>query len=290
MSTNDRSDVNDGVGDSQQPSRTRRTGIVTLTTDFGSSGSYVGQLKGVLLSSNTSCRIVDLSHEVPPQAVLVGALVLREAALLFPKGTVHLAVIDPGVGTDRRVVAVELEGHLFVLPDNGLLTLLLEEFQPTDVVSIDDSSLWRPSVAPTFHGRDIMAPVAALLAGGAELRDVGSALPGENLTKLHFSKARRIASGWEASIASVDGFGNVMTNVRAQQLGDWLALENQVLVETASGQTYRAEVVHTYGEVGPRRLVVLVGSSGFVELAVVNGSAAQMLGVDRGGRLLLRHE
>src|SRR4051794_1322094 len=141
---------------------------VTLTTDFGLSSPYVAQMKGVLLSLCSEVRLVDITHGIHPQDVAEGAIVLADVTLLFPPGTIHIAVIDPGVGTSRRLLYAELGEQKYLLPDNGLLTLLAEHGPPRQLIAIENRAFWRPEVSATFHGRDILAPVAAHLALGID--------------------------------------------------------------------------------------------------------------------------
>ncbi len=256
---------------------------ITLLTDFGTRDSYVAQMKGVILSLAPGCPIVDISHEIPPQDIVAGARVLADAAMMFSPGTVHVAVVDPGVGTGRSVVAVELEGQRFVAPDNGLLSPLLDQYQVQRAVVVENRRLWRRQVSSTFHGRDIMAPVAAHLAVGGPLEEVGG--PAAELTRFLAKPPQIDPAGATAEAIAIDHFGNVITNLP----GDWLrqlrreSAGESVRLSVVAG-SHRSEVipVGTYAEASDGTLVALVGSHGRVELSVVKGSAARFLSAQAG--------
>lgn len=191
-----------------------RSGLITLLTDFGLSDSYVGQMKGVLWSEAPGLRaVIDLTHGIPAQAVAVGAFQLARAWACFPTGTVHVAVVDPGVGTQRPMLALVAEGHFFVAPDNGLLSGVLE--QASQVVRLEPARFARPNPAATFHGRDIFAPAAARLAAGAELGDLGAVVAATRCVTLPGFAAPSLAglaSGdLEVEVLFLDSFGNAIT-------------------------------------------------------------------------------
>lgn len=249
--------------------------ILTLTTDFGWDGPYVAAMKGVVLGLVPDARIVDVSHAVAPQNIREGAFVLSSVIDSFPKGSVHLAVVDPGVGTDRRLVAVQLLGHWFVLPDNGLIAGVLMGRMPEVVREITNPAIRRAQVSATFHGRDILAPAAAFLLGGGSAGDLGPIR--ESLIDLPDFLASPKPDGYLGEVLFRDPFGNLITNIRAEQVeGDprgWI-------FEIAGRQVIG--LVRTYGEHPSGKLVALVGSSSWVEIAVVNGDAARTLDAGRG--------
>ena len=265
------------------------TGLVALLTDFGLRDSYVGVMKGVMLSRKPDLRLVDLTHDVPAQDVRRGAFVLRSSVGYFPAGTVFLGVVDPGVGTARRAVAVEAAGYRFVGPDNGLFAWALRELaernsvsltieadrlaigHPGRAVELTEARFWRRPVSPTFHGRDVFAPVAAELAAGAPLERVGRPIDG--LVDLPWPAVVRGADGCvRGEVVSVDVYGNLITNLRS---GD-VAPEP---VFSIGGATLNGLAPH-FQAGGP--LVALIGSSDLVEIAAPNGSAATLLGVGAG--------
>lgn len=252
--------------------------LITLLTDFGTRDAYAGVLKGVIASIAPGVPVVDLTHEIPPQDVMEGGYVLREAYGVFPPDTVHVAVVDPGVGTERRAVAVEHCGHRFVGPDNGLFSLVLGDAAPDAIVTLDRPKAWRTDTpAPTFHGRDVFAPVAARLAAGASLTDVGT--PGDPLRVLRWGLPISDADSIRGTVVHVDRYGNAVTNVTAEDLHSRL---NGRSVKTIASGTIVRGVATTYADRDPGDALVLVGSGGYAEIAVRGGNAAQLLGIDRG--------
>jgi S-adenosylmethionine hydrolase len=247
--------------------------IITLATDFGSGSSYVAQVKGLLSSAVPDARLIDVAHDLPPFSVRAGEMLLRGYAFAFPLGTVHLVIIDPGVGTARRPIAVRARGRLFVGPDNGVLGVALA--QPgAEVVVLDQRHLWREPVTATFHGRDIFAPVAAELAAGLTLADVGSPLCGALASSLPV--ARLAPHHAEGEVLMADRFGNLLTNVPAG------AVPASAII-TAEGRP--ATRVRTYGDAPPATLLALASSDGYLEIAVREGSAARELGRAEGARI-----
>ena len=252
-----------------------RSGIITLLTDFGADGPYVAAMKGVILGRLPGARLVDISHAVPPQDVAHGGYVLAEVVTYFPAGTVHLAVVDPGVGTARRIVAVHGRNQWFVLPDNGLVAPSLAGHTPDGAWAVTNPALRLPEVSNTFHGRDVMAPAAAFLAGGGDPAELGPAVA--DLVRPAAPAPTRHADGGQAGVVvHVDPFGNLITNLPSPDPGMNVQLGDVVVPR-----------VRTYGDAAPGDLVALVGSSGRVEIAVVNGSAAVRLGLGRGARVSL---
>ena len=251
------------------------SGIVTLTTDFGHRSGYLGSLRGVLLSGSASPRLADISHEVAPFDIMEGAITLRAAAPHFPPGTVHLAVVDPGVGGKRRPIIVQTERHFFVGPDNGLFTPFLLD---APIIAIDVSRVSAVEPSPTFHGRDLFALVAARLAGGERPEDFGS--PIMDPVRLDWPAPSGLADGWGGIILHLDRFGNAVSNLPASLL---------------SGRPHRVSfsgrpdipLVKTYAEASRGEVVALAGSSGLVEVAVVEGSAARVLGLAVGSPIML---
>lgn len=243
---------------------------VTLTTDFGTADGYVGAMKGVIATRAPGVPICDITHELPRHDVAAGAFALAQAAPLFPEGTVHVVVVDPGVGGDRGAVALRAGGQFFVGPDNGVTELVCP--RPEAARAIEAEAFRRPEVSRTFHGRDVFAPAAAALAAGARLEDAGSkielagALPG---------------AGPEGGdrVVHVDQFGNLITNVAGARVGAGAA---RVSIGGA-----RPPVVGTYADVEIGDLLAYVGSAGTLEVAVREGSAAARLGVTRGARVAL---
>lgn len=257
-----------------------RSGIVTLTTDFGTRSSYVGSLRGALLSVSRDLVLADLSHDVPRFEAMEAALVLRGAAPAFPPGTVHLAVVDPGVGGSRRPVVVESGGHFFVGPDNGIFTPFLGN---ATLSILDPGRVTGGPVSPTFHGRDLFAPAAAAIALGAAAGTLGT--PGTDPVRLDWPEPRSTASAIEGVILHVDDFGNAITNVPESMLP-----ESRDSLQARIAGAATVAWVRTYADVPPGTLVALVGSGGLVEIAVSRGSAADRLDVEPGEPVTLVFE
>ena len=250
--------------------------LITLLTDFGAGSGYPAQVKGVILSVRPDARIVDISHEVPQFDVMTGALLLDACARWFPAAAVHLAVVDPGVGTERRALCVvDREGRRFVGPDNGLFTPFLDGAR---VFQLSNPAIVPSPASATFHGRDLFAPVAAGLAGGGAAEELGAAI--DDPVRLAWPVAAREDHAVVGEVITADGFGNLVTSIRAADLPS-----APVHVEVA---THDARFVRTYGDGAPGELLALIGSGGRLEIAVREGSAARMIGTGVSVRAVLR--
>jgi S-adenosylmethionine hydrolase len=232
-------------------------------------------MKGVILGICPEAVLIDVSHEIRPQAIRQAAYVLSTATPYFPQGTVHLVVVDPGVGTGRRPIAVRTERAIYVSPDNGVLSQVLAQDPPRRAVHITEQRYHLPQASTTFHGRDIFAPVAAHLACGLELREMGPSIPFAELVTLPILQPTpQPGDSWRGEVLHIDHFGNVVANLRPSvDSARW-----SVDVGEASIQ----ELSQTYADVESGELVAYVGSSGYLEIAVRDGSAAARLGVDVG--------
>lgn len=244
-------------------------GIITLLTDFGLDDAYVGAMKGAILAINPKATLVDLTHGVRPFAVLQGAFLLDSAWRNFPPGSVHVAVVDPGVGTSRKAIALRAAEHFFIGPDNGLFSFL------TDPIAEAVELPTPPEAAPTFHGRDVFGPAAARLTVGAALSDLGPARHQEP-TRLPEAWASKVGEAWRAVALHCDHFGNVITNLPIRALAR---------IKAVNGA--RVRTVETYEEAQPNELVGLVGSSGRIEFALRQGSAANKLHLAPGDSLVV---
>lgn len=252
--------------------------LITLTTDFGTRDAYVAAMKGVILGINPDVRMIDVSHEVHHADVMEAAFTLRRAYPFFPEGSVHLVVVDPGVGTRRRAVAVHHDGHFFVGPDNGLLPLLLGQRDLMDVVELDRPAFWRvPEASATFHGRDIFAPVSAHLSLGRSLLEVGTRIQG--LTPLHWALPITDEQGIQGWVVHVDHFGNCITNITREI---YEAVSDGRRVKCYVGTAILEGVSTTYGSVAVGEPLLLFESSGHLEIAVSGGNAADLLGIRKG--------
>ncbi len=262
--------------------------LVTLTTDFGSHSTYVAQLKGVLLSLIPEARLVDVSHEIQPQQIAEASWVVEQLLGYFPPETCHLVVVDPGVGTSRQIVMVRTAGQVLVGPDNGVFTRATDRFPVEWVRRVREQSQTpdgRP-VAPTFHGRDRMVPVVAEWFRGLPADEWGDQIGADSLVKLPRERPRVDRGKVVGRVEWIDRFGNLVTNIERQDVADdrWTRVElfdrhaRSVLVEAR---------VTTYGECSVGEAVTLWGSTGYLEIAVVNGNAAAQLGVERGALVIV---
>ncbi len=246
--------------------------IITLLTDYGLSDHYVGELKGVILTIAPEAQIVDITHDIEPFNVRQGAFVLQRIWARFPLGAIHLAVVDPGVGSDRRIILGQYAGRFVIAPDNGLVTWVHREHPPEAMFVVEDRRYFLPQISPTFHGRDIMAPVAAHLASGVTPRAFGRVTDRlEMLAAPH--QAAATEDGWLGSVIYVDHFGTMVTNIREEQLRtprgevrSWDVLVNGISI---------GPVRSAFGDVARGTALGLVGGSGFLEIAVNQGSAAE---------------
>lgn len=247
--------------------------IITLTTDFGLRDGFVGVMKGVILNIAPQAQIVDISHDIGPQNVREGAFVLSRQSLYFPRNTVHVVVVDPGVGTTRRPIAARIGSHYYVGPDNGVLTILYEKAEeegwPLHVVHLDKPQYWLKEVSYIFHGRDIFSPVAAHLAAGVPLEDLGR--PIDDAVRLHLPKPALQGKAWHGEVVHIDHFGNVASNIHRDNIGE-------AVVQAASvGGTRVPDWVKTFGERPAGALVCLYSSIDFIIISEVNGNAAVRL-------------
>jgi S-adenosyl-L-methionine hydrolase (adenosine-forming) len=253
--------------------------IITLLTDFGSTDPFVGVMKGVISGICPEAVTIDLSHEVQAFEVAQGGFLLAQSWQYFPKGTIHVAVVDPGVGSNRRPIVVEADGQLLVGPDNGLFSMIFDA-GPHKVRHITAERYFRKPVSMTFHGRDIFAPVAAHLAMGAKPAKLGKTIA--DYTKLEFFRPIRTAKrAWTGTVLHIDRFGNIVTNFQAE------AFAASTFEVRVGLRTVERTASH-YSEVPFGELFLITGSSGFLEISVNQASAAKLLGVGIGAPLELR--
>jgi len=257
--------------------------FITLTTDFGEGSPYVAAMKGAILSINPDARIFDVSHAIPPQDIRGCAMVLDDVTPLFPAGTLHIAVVDPGVGTQRAIVYVEIANQRYIGPDNGLFSRLAARHKPTKIRAITEERWFRRPVAPTFHGRDIMAPAAAHVSLGVDPDELGPPLAA--LATLDWPGAQKVANRIEGQVMAVDSFGNLITNITREMLAG-VPTDDTVGVFCDEHET--RGIFTTYAEQPPMTLIALLGSSDCLELAIVDDSAAVMLGVSVGAPIEVR--
>jgi hypothetical protein len=255
--------------------------LITLTTDFGLADSYVGAMKGVILGIDSTATIVDISHDIAPQDVREAAYVIYTAYPYFPPDTVHVVVVDPGVGSRRRAIALRAAQAHFVAPDNGVLSYVLTREGMREAVSLTNSMYHRSTVSHTFHGRDIFAPVAAYLARGVPLTELGESLV--EIATFSLPQPQVLPDGGMVGhVLHTDRFGNLILDIRERDF----VLDGVIILEVA-GRHIRG-LGRTFTDVPVGELVAYLGSSGHLEIAVRGGNAAQSLGVKRGDKVLLR--
>ena len=257
-----------------------RPPIIALLTDFGTTDWYVAAMKGVILGICPDARLVDITHQIPPQDITSGAFTLAAAVPYFPAGTIFACVVDPGVGSDRPLVAARADAQFLVGPDNGLLSLVLRRARRRAIVRITNRRYWRREISSTFHGRDIMGPVAAHLACGTPLARVGP--PVTRYQALDLPPVRRTVRGVTGEVVSIDAFGNVITNVPASSLRG----SARPRVEY---KRRPVRVVSSYAAGKTGELVAVRGSIGYIELAIRNGSAAKQFHAKRGDSVGVLH-
>ncbi len=255
----------------------RPDSIITLTTDFGEGSPYVAAMKGAILSIFPEARIVDLSHSVPPQDIPQAAAVLHDVAPVFPPGTLHVVVVDPGVGTARKILYAEIGEQRYLFPDNGVLGSLDKNAEIRVIFKVENPEFWRHPVSNTFHGRDIMAPVAARLAMGLAPEKLGE--PATEITPLHTSAPRVEGNRIIGTVRSVDSFGNLITNIHHEHFVG-RATDSSVCIIVDIYETYG--LYRAYADMPEGALIALIGSNGYMELALVGGNAAKQLGVKTG--------
>jgi S-adenosyl-L-methionine hydrolase (adenosine-forming) len=256
--------------------------ILTLLTDFGLQDEYVAVLKGVILCHCPDARIIDISHLVPPQSIATAMFLLNRTYHHFPAGSVHLVIVDPEVGTERAILAIAARGHIFIGPDNGLFTPLLWGENPVQVYRLDLSRINPAPRSATFHGRDIMAPVAAKVAGGMPLANLGWKISANDCRRFDCHSPRLIGNTWQGEIVHIDAFGNLCSNLHRQELMATSSLDHlRVIIaghhEVPLSTTYAATSHHT--------AVALFDSNDFLEIACNMGHAAQQLGVAIGAAI-----
>ncbi len=251
--------------------------LITLTTDFGSADHYVGTMKGVILSRCPQAHIIDISHEITPFSILQAAFTVSQAVPFFPPATVHVVVVDPGVGTARKPILARAQGQYFVAPDNGVLSLVLE--MPAEVWEIANASFRLPNTSQTFHGRDIFAPAAAMLANGVPPEDAGQKIDCPVL--LPDLKPAEAHGGWQGKILNVDRFGNIVTNFPVEPL-----IQSRFKLECAGATV--SDFRRTFGEAPSGLCFAYFGSSGYLEIGMNRQSAAAHLGVLPGDNVTLR--
>jgi S-adenosylmethionine hydrolase len=259
--------------------------VITLLTDFGNRDEYVGVMKGVILSIAPDACLVDITHAIDPMDVVQGAYILAAAVNYFPQKSVHLVVVDPGVGSARAAVAVRCGPHTFVAPDNGILSLVLSE--KIDVaVRIENEAVFQKPVSPTFHGRDIFAPAAAFLYAGNKMEKLGPTVTSDSLVRLpQEMMEQHFKSRLEGRVVAIDRFGNLMTNISAQTLDAFRSQHPTIGIWI--GNTCISTFTKTYSKVGENQPIALIGSRGYLEISINQANAAKHLNVLKGAMVVV---
>ena len=279
--------------------------IITLTTDFGTSDVYVGVMKGVILNINPNVQIVDITHAIPPQEIHEAAFTINSAYRYFPKGTIHVIVVDPGVGSDRQAIVCRSDSAFFVCPNNGVLTYLLQDIETeetctADAVVIENPDYLLPHISNTFHGRDVFAPVAAHLSLGVQLAEIGT--PIHDFVRLPLPTIQSSNGTLTGQIIKVDSFGNLITNISEDILASFLfsSTQNKGLIdqlckhtdtikfEIRIGNTSLKKLNGSYAESNAGEPLAIIGSFGLLEIAINLGSAESRLGLKNGGPVIVR--
>ena len=263
--------------------------VISLMTDFGTQDEYVGVMKGVILAAAPEVGIVDLCHRIAPQDVAQGAFMIAAAFRYFPAQSLHVLVVDPGVGGKRRILYAEAGEHRFLCPDNGLLTMVAHDTGLTGVRQVGNRALFAPHVSRTFHGRDVFAPVAAFLARGGDPGELGAETAPEGIVRLADWVPQIEADGRiTGRIVAVDRFGNLITNIGAEFLGDLLRDAPHLTLQVDLGQQLTTHLRGAYEEASPGAVLAIIGSRATLEIAINRGRACDRFGVGPGDRISVR--
>lgn len=241
--------------------------IITLTTDFGLDDHYIGVMKGVILGINPEAHIIDITHSIPKYDVVKAAFKAQNIYPYFPKGTIHVVVVDPGVGGNRKPIAIESEGIFYIGPDNGVFSFILDNNKGIHVVEITNPEYMREEMSNTFHGRDIFAPIAAHISLGVDINEIGEGL--ESPVSLNISKPQILDNEIKGDIIYEDSFGNLITNIP----GDMIRGSSKIHID----EFIIDSVASSYDDVGKGELLAIIGSSGFLEISVNQGSASGLI-------------
>jgi S-adenosylmethionine hydrolase len=263
--------------------------IITLLTDFGTGDEYAGLMKGAILSINPAVTIVDITHQVDSQDIVQAAFTIYSSYGYFPEGTIHLVVVDPGVGSERSLLALEIKQQIFIAPDNGVLTLLFSEGKIISLIRITNSRYFRSPVSRTFHGRDIIAPVGAHLSGGLNIRKLGTEIDLDDTVRLDHLRAQISETGeLVGKIVAIDKFGNLITNIDSDKLHEVYPNIPKETLQITTGAHGITGLFETYSNVPLKSAVALIGSRGFLEIALNQDNAAQVLNAGKGDEVRVK--
>jgi len=257
--------------------------IITILSDFGGDDEYVGVMKGVILSICPSVSIVDITHQIDPQDIVQAAYLIPASYRFFPEGTVHLIVVDPGVGGQRDILALAHAGHVFIAPDNGVLTLLMNREKSDTIVRIHNADYFLKPVSATFHGRDIFAAIGAHIVNGTGLEDLGTKIDIENIVQLEELNCRLSESGeLVGKIISIDRFGNLITNIDSNSLTRLRQNEAENRLQIRISTHVISDLADTYASAAPNSPLALIGSRNYLEIVVNCGSAERHFKAQKG--------
>lgn len=257
--------------------------MITLTTDFGDA-AYIGAMRGAILSVAPDAKLVDITHTLPPHDIQAGAFAMFSAVPYYPEGAIHVGVVDPGVGTDRRGIAIEAGGQILVGPDNGLLVPAARRLGIQRIAELAESKYWREEISRTFHGRDIFGPVAGHLSQGVDLEDLGPLMDLADLEDLDFGEPTIQEGVWTCEIINVDPFGNATTNMPGSTVLDEVDFGATAVIEVFD-ERLKASLHETYGQAPGRHPFVTIGSAGMAELALREAPFAETYGVSVGDEI-----
>ncbi|MGF1670516.1 MAG: S-adenosyl-l-methionine hydroxide adenosyltransferase family protein [Balneolaceae bacterium] len=253
--------------------------ILTLTTDFGLKDHYVAAMKAVIIGISPNVRLVDISHHIPPQDIMAGAWVVRNATMYFPPKTVHLIVVDPGVGTNRNPVIIEIKDQLFVGPDNGIFSLIADNYE-YKATKLSNPDYWLKNKSNTFHGRDVFAPVAAHLTKGVPVHEFGEQL--DEIVTYRWAIPIADKDGIQGWVVHIDRFGNLITNIPESMLKNIIGNRSYKIYV---GNMILNNILSTFGSVPDGEPVAYIGSSDVLEIGINKGNAKKMLGVEKGAQI-----
>lgn len=259
--------------------------IVTLLSDFGLRDGYAAQMKGVILDKYPGATIVDISHEIERHNILMGSFVLETTVSYFPKGTIHVAVVDPGVGSHRKPIVIKCDSGVLLGPDNGLMARASEKLGLKSICQIQERSLSKNPVSNTFHGRDIFARAAGMLLTGKRPEELGES--GSKLEKLNVAPCQFRGNKLTCQVLHIDNFGNVITNAEEEQFRRIRKIRERITIRSKKGE-FRARIVRSYHELGPDVVGVLMGSQAYLEIALRERSAREELDLKPLDRLEFR--
>lgn len=264
-----------------------RVRVITLLTDFGNQDAYVGIMKGVITRINPSANIIDICHNSPPQDVLNGAYLLYTSYKYFPKGTIHVAVIDPGVGSARGIICVQTQDYLFLAPDNGLLSFIAQKEKLKRIIRVTNSNYFLPAPGSTFHGRDIFAPVAAHVSLGIRPQQLGIKIDRLEYIDIPMPVYKGVGRV-EGQIISVDRFGNLITNITREYIKGLKPNQKEKEIEMVIGRKKIIGLSNTYTDVSVGKPLILFGSTGFLEVSVNRGNAQKYFKVKRNTKIRIQ--